>query len=365
MKCSYCRYSMSRAKGDYLSPEDVEARIRVLIERGTREIRFVDPTFNGNPTFRQILEGVGQLRTASGIKFFAELRVQWLEPLDVKLLARAGFSEIEIGVQSLDQAVIRRIHRPPALRGMEETLKRLTESGIGLTIDFMYGLPGQDREDVHRCLEWAKRFNEANVQCLQTLLLPGTALRRKRRMWEIVADKLPPYGVGSTATLSPEDILDIEETISQKARTDAMTLRFVGHSLPDLFEERIVLQMEEPETEISAQGSTARRALIFRGNHLFQRRERILTAINAAIRSEPHILHQFILNPQGEEPLDLIETMIAAVRSHGRLWLDRFACVAGWDRLASRRVFVLLNRPGQYAKSWIRAAEALLQDHFY
>jgi hypothetical protein len=57
--------------------------------------------------------------------------------------------------------------------------------------------------------------------------------------------------------------------------------------------------------------------------------------------------------------------MIAAVRNHGRLWLDRFACVAGWDRLASRRVFVLLRRSGQYSKSWIRAAETLLQDHFY
>jgi radical SAM superfamily enzyme YgiQ (UPF0313 family) len=365
MKCSYCRYSMSRAKGDYLSPEDVEARIRVLIERGAREIRFVDPTFNAHPAFRQILEGLGRLRIASNIRFFAELQVQWLEPLDIELLAMARFSEIEIGVQSLDPAVLRRIHRPPRLRRVEENLKRLADSGIGVTIDFMYGLPGQDQEDVHRCLEWAKRFKGANVQCLQTLLLPGTELRRTRRRWKIISDNLPPYGVRSTATLSTEDILDIEETISKKARTDAMTQRFVGHFLPDLFEERILLQMEELEKEISLQGSTARRALIFRGNNLFQRRQRILSAISAAIRSEPHILYQFVLNPKGEEPLDLIEAMIVAVRNHGRLWLDRFACVSGWDRLASRRVFVLLNRSGQYTKPWIRAAETLLQDHFY
>jgi radical SAM superfamily enzyme YgiQ (UPF0313 family) len=365
MKCSYCRYSMSGTKEDYLPPEDVEARVRVFIERGAREIRFVDPTFNANPAFRQILESLGRLRVASDIRFFAELQAEWLEPLDVDLLARAGFFEIEIGVQSLEPAVLRRIHRPPRLSRVEENLKRLVDRGIGVTIDFMYGLPGQDREDIHRCLHWAKRFKGANVQCLQTLLLPGTELRRTRRRWKIIADNLPPYGVRSTATLSAQEILDIEETSSKRARTDAMTQRFVGHRLPDLFEERIVLRMEGSETDIPIRGSTARRAMIFRGKDLFQRREGIFSAISAAIRSEPHILYQFVLNPQGEEPLDLIEAMITAVRNHGRLWLDRFASVAGWDRLASRRVFVLLRRSGQYSKSWIRAAETLLQDHFY
>jgi hypothetical protein len=46
-------------------------------------------------------------------------------------------------------------------------------------------------------------------------------------------------------------------------------------------------------------------------------------------------------------------------------WTDRFASVAGWDRIASRRIFVLLKPSGPYSPSWVTAAEALLEDHFY
>lgn len=84
-----------------------------------------------------------------------------------------------------------------------------------------------------------------------------------------------------------------------------------------------------------------------------------------AISTEPNMLWQFVLQPEQEEPLDLFDDMIAEIRKGPPLWTDRFASVAGWDRIASRRVFVLLKAPGRYSRSWVAAAEALLEDHFY
>lgn len=87
--------------------------------------------------------------------------------------------------------------------------------------------------------------------------------------------------------------------------------------------------------------------------------------VKKAISSEPNMLWQFVLNPQQEEPLDLLDAMIEEIRKWPPLWTDRFASVAGWDRIASRRIFVLLNRHGRYSRSWLAATEAHLENHFY
>jgi len=57
------------------------------------------------------------------------------------------------------------------------------------------------------------------------------------------------------------------------------------------------------------------------------------------------MLWQFVLRPEHEEPLDLLDDMIRETREWPPLWMDRFASVAGWDRIASRRIFVLLSVP--------------------
>jgi hypothetical protein len=77
------------------------------------------------------------------------------------------------------------------------------------------------------------------------------------------------------------------------------------------------------------------------------------------------MLWQFVLQPNHEEPFDVLDDMIAELKKCPNHWTDHFASVAGWDRLASRRIFVLLKPSGPYSPSWVTAAEALLEDHFY
>lgn len=179
------------------------------------------------------------------------------------------------------------------------------------------------------------------------------------------ADERPPYGVRSTSTLSPEDIRTIEEIMHRKSPLDCMTEKFVATTLPDLFRERITLDLTKEQWPDRIPGVTSRRALIFKAPSLFAHRKRLTAMVRKAISSEPNMLWQFVLQPEHEEPLDLFDEMIAEIRNRPPLWTDRFASVAGWDRIASRRVFVLLKPSGRYSRSWIEATEALLEDHFY
>jgi radical SAM superfamily enzyme YgiQ (UPF0313 family) len=365
LRCSYCRYSHLRRKTTFLNAAEVNKRVGILMDRGAAEIRFVDPVFNANPAFRGILDVLRKLNRKGKLKFFAEVQADLLTPDQIRGLAEAGFSELEAGVQSLDPLVLRLIRRPVRLEPLEKNLRLMADEGIRVTIDLMYGLPGQTLQEVKHSLRWAWQFKGANVQCLQTLLLPGTNLRTERRRWRMQADERPPYGVRSTSTLSQDDIHAIEEFMHRKSPLDCMTEKFVATTLPDLFRERITLDLTKQQWADKIPGVTSRRALIFKAPSLFAHRKKLTAMVRKAISSEPNILWQFVLQPEQEEPLDLFDDMIAEIRKRPPLWTDRFASVAGWDRIASRRVFVLLKPFGRCSRSWIEATEALLEDHFY
>jgi len=365
LRCSYCRYGHLRRKTTFLDAAEVSRRVRILMNRGAKEIRCVDPVFNANPAFQDILNSLRKLNRKGRLRFFAEVQADLLTADQIHRLVEAGFSELEAGVQSLDPRVLKRIRRPVRLALLESNLRLMADEGIRVTIDLMYGLPGQTLQEVRHSLQWAWRFKGANVQCLQTLLLPGTDLRTERRRWRMQSDDRPPYGVHSTSTLSPEDIRAIEEFMHRKSSLDCMTGKFVGTTLPDLFSESVVLDLTKGQRSDKIPGVTSRRALIFKAPSLFAHRKTLTAMVRKAISSERNMLWQFVPYSEHEEPLDLLDDMIAEIRKWPPIWTDRFASVAGWNRVASRRIFVLLNPSRPYSSSWAKAAEALLEDHFY
>ncbi|MCX7008777.1 MAG: radical SAM protein [Kiritimatiellaeota bacterium] len=243
LHCAYCRYPSLRTRMSFLSATEALARVRVLRRRGAKEIRFIDPTLNANPQFDALLRGLVRLNRRGGLKFFGELQAERLSADQIALLPRAGFTEIEAGVQSRDPLVLRAVHRPERLAPLERNIAALARAGVRVTIDLMYGLPHQRVGEVRSSLRWAWKQPHAYVQCLQTLLLPGTELRARRRKLGLCADARPPYGVRATPTMSSADIHALEATVYRKEAPDCPTRRFVGENLPDLFRERNTVEV--------------------------------------------------------------------------------------------------------------------------
>lgn len=362
LHCAYCRYPSLRTRMSFLPAAETLARVRMLRGRGAKEIRFIDPTLNANPQFDTLLRGLVRLNRSGGLKFFGELQAERLSAEQIALLPRAGFTEIEAGVQSRDPLVLRAVHRPERLAPLERNIAALARAGVRVTIDLMYGLPGQRTGEVRSSLRWAWRQPRAYVQCLQTLLLPGTELRTRRRELGLRADPRPPYGVRATPSMSAADIRALEATVYRKEAPDCPTRRFVGKNLPDLFRERKVVDTCRAKIALPR---AARSALLFRGDDLWAGRENMLRVVRQALRTEPHALWQFVLEPRAEEPLDLLDVLVTEIRRHGTQWQDRLATVAATGKLASRRVFIRLRRDGRYSRAWLAAAENLLSSVFY
>jgi len=217
----------------------------------------------------------------------------------------------------------------------------------------MYGLPEQTIEDVLNSIEWARSLEpNISIQCMQTLLLPGTDLRDQAEQYGITAMARPPYGVVSTSTISEDEMTQIETMLhdSDDLPADPVTSRFTGYRLSSgLFSE---------------QGGKNRRALMIRGKDLNDRREEICQQMEQSIVDEPDMLWQFVLCPKNEEPLELLEAMVHTIRQQPPHLLDRYASAELFGLIASRRIFVRLKQGFCYDPVWCGRVEELLGSHF-
>lgn len=364
MRCTYCRYPHLRQSMSFLEPDDILARVSALRKLGAREIRFVDPTFNAHPRFGEIVKRLADLNRSRSLAFFAELNAERLTEDQADQLARARFVEAEVGMQSRDTRVLKTIRRPTSPDKLERGIRLLTRRRIKVTLDVMYGLPLQDVGDVRRSVKWALKHPSTNVQCLQTLLLPGTELRDRHREWRMSALRLPPYAVTGTGTMDAGAFAAVEALIAKdpELRSDVRTFRFTGRRL-ELFRDRFSVSFP---LRGRLPGFHANRcACLITGQDLFGCREAIGRFIRHTIRREPDSLFQFVLCPEHEEPLDLLDDLIGILRSEPRHLIDRYSPVALSGKIASRRIMIQLPKRERLSRDWEAEAEAILMDAFF
>ena len=384
LTCTYCRYHHLQKGVRALPAEAAAQRVQQLRAAGAKDIRFVDPTFNARADFTRLLELLAKINADRKLGFFAELRADTLTPEQAELMAAANFLDVEIGVQSTDPKVLRAIRRPANIAQIERGIRLLTGAGVKVTLDLMYGLPEQTMDDVLRSIEWARGLGpNINIQCMQTLLLPGTDLREQAEQYGVKAMPLPPYGVFSTSTMSEEEMTRIEVLLHDSADlpADPVTACFTGYRLNGLFKEQVgtavpavrsseklktggLRQTALPLYSETLRGFQNRRALLFRGGDLNARRKEICQTIDRLIAGEPDMLWQFVLCPEREEPIQLLEAMIETIKKQPPHLLDRYASAELFGQIASRRIFVRLQKGREYDAAWREEVEELLGRHF-
>lgn len=363
LTCSYCRYYQLHSGLRFLSTDQVMQRLRRFRTLGATEIRFVDPTFNARPGFTQFLKQLVELNADHYFSFFAEVRPDTLSLEQAELMKQAHFVAVEVGVQSIGSEVLNNVNRPTRLDSTAAGIRRLDRAGVQVVLDIMYGLPGQTLLEVKESLEWSLAFGKSvQVQCMQTLILPGTVLRTEQEKWGFQYEFFPPYSIQQTDCLAPEEIQEIECFLDEHPDlpADPVTPRFCGKRLRGLFRAQYRISVEA--LDLPVPGQENRRVLLFVGADLMEHREKIGQLIDQAIRDEPDGLWQFVLVPAGEEPLDLLEFLTQRIQQHPTHLLDRFASASAFGLRVSRRLYVRTN--ASISEGWSLAAEELLREYF-
>ena len=366
MRCTYCTSNQHRIRVSHLTADQVLAYVTILHRRGARFIRFIDPTFNSNPHFDGILAALAQWNRRHRLEFFAELRADRITPEQARRLAAAHFTEVEVGVQSHSEKVLQAIRRPLNFTAVDRGIRRLSAAGIRITLDLMYGLPRQSLSSLRQSVRWAAGRRGVRVQCLQTLVLPGTELRRTHRAQGIECLAMPPYSVQSTPDLNRTRMRDAEDIIEKtlKVSYDNPTRRFVGDNLPDLFRERVRLSVDRPFSG-RLSGRENRRTLLLTSADFFIRRARLEQIVHTALRNEPNVAWQFVLVLKKEEPLDLLDFLVGIIQQYKPLPADYLLGARYQGVTVSRRLFLLLAGAHRFSRSWKSAAEDLLRSAFF
>lgn len=254
-RCAFCLSALDASAWAF-APERVLAALHALVQRGARSFKFVDRTFNLKMEHAlAILQfflaqpgaaaGVVQAASAPGWSLHFELVPDRLpERLRAVLSQFApGVVQLEVGVQTFNPAVQRRIDRRQDNAATESNLRWLrTQTQAHLHVDLIFGLPGETLESFAAGFDRLLALNPHEIQLGLLKRLRGTPLTRLGPEHAMVYDAQPPYTVQSTAVLDDASVQrfvrmarfwDLLANSGRFARTLALLLGTVPSPLTD------------------------------------------------------------------------------------------------------------------------------------
>ena len=212
-KCKFCYYPKAYDDLYFLSREKIVANLRHAAERGAREVVLLDPTLNQRRDFAGFVRLLAECNRDRQFTYFGELRAEGITPEIARLLRDANFTEVEIGLQSIDPVAQELMDRKNNLRSFERGVRALRDAGIEVEVDLIIGLPGDTAESVRRGMHYLQGsglYDE--VQVFNLAILPGTAFRHEAATLGLKFQPRPPYYVLGTPTL---DLFDFYQLMAE------------------------------------------------------------------------------------------------------------------------------------------------------
>ena len=174
------------------------SHLQRLLDRGVRQFKFVDRTFNLNlETARTILEFLLE-RHQPGRFFHFEMVPDRLPDALRELIARfpAGALQFEVGVQTFNAEVAARISRRQDYARLEDNFRFLREqTGVHIHADLIVGLPGESLESFAAGFDRLIALGPHEIQVGILKRLRGTPIVRHDAEWQMVYSPHPPYEI--------------------------------------------------------------------------------------------------------------------------------------------------------------------------
>ncbi len=175
-KCQYCDFYSLTTKEDILLDGYLDAVCSHIKEAGALAPSYLvdtvyfgggTPSFFGADGMAAILTAV---RKSFDVAYDAEITFE-ANPDSVsdRLLRRLrseGFNRVSLGIQCDDDEILKKIGRPHSYEQAVNAVRRIRKMGFkNLSVDLMYGLPGQSLEDWERTLQNVLKLMPEHISC--------------------------------------------------------------------------------------------------------------------------------------------------------------------------------------------------------
>jgi radical SAM superfamily enzyme YgiQ (UPF0313 family) len=222
--CEFCLSSLDIPVRQASLPTLLD-HLQRLLDRGVRQFKFVDRTFNLNlETSRRILEFLLE-RHRPGLFFHFEMVPDRLPAALCEVITRfpPGALQFEVGVQTFNAEVAERISRRQDYARLEDNLRFLRQqTGVHIHADLIAGLPGESLESFAAGFDRLIELGPHEIQVGILKRLRGTPIVRHDAEWQMVYNPHPPYEILQNRL--------IDFTVMQKLRRFARYWDLVGNS---------------------------------------------------------------------------------------------------------------------------------------
>src|SRR5262249_26270768 len=186
----------------HLSDENIRATLRHAAEQGVQEVFLLDPPLNQRKDFAQLLRLLAEGNPGRRFTYFAELRGEGVTEETARLLREANFTEVEVGLQSIEPDAMHLMDRNNNLRAFERGGRAMRGQGIRVKVDLIIGLPGDTSASIRKGMHYLRDGGlYSDVQVFNLAILPGTAFRHDAAQLGLSYQPRPPYYVLRTPTL--------------------------------------------------------------------------------------------------------------------------------------------------------------------
>ena len=198
-KCQYCDFYSVTSKDDRLMDGYLDAVITHIKESGLQAPGYLVDTIyfgGGTPSFFGA-EGMAAILTAIRKAFDvagdAEITFEANpDSISDRLLRRLyseGFNRVSLGIQCDDDEILKKIGRPHTYAQAVTAVQRIRKMGFkNLSLDLMYGLPGQTLEDWCRTLDNVLKLAPEHISCYGLKVEEGTPLYDYREYCNLADD---------------------------------------------------------------------------------------------------------------------------------------------------------------------------------
>ncbi len=201
-KCKFCYYPKSYDDLYFVSREKIIANLQHARERGVKEVVLLDPTLNQARNFGEFVRLLADQNPDQQWRYFGELRAEGINTEIAALLREANFTEVEIGLQSIDPLAMELMDRKNNMKAFEKGVRALLDVGIQVKVDLIIGLPGDTPDSVRRGMHYLRETGlYSSVQVFNLAILPGTAFRQEATLHGLQYQSRPPYYVIKTPTI--------------------------------------------------------------------------------------------------------------------------------------------------------------------
>lgn len=116
----------------------------------------LDPTLNQRKDFAEFLKLLADCNPGRQFAYFGELRLSGINAGIAELLAAANFTEVEIGLQSVDPVAQELMDRKNNM-AFEPRREGHGDAGISVKVDLIIGLPGDTVASIRRGMRYLAR----------------------------------------------------------------------------------------------------------------------------------------------------------------------------------------------------------------